>query len=126
MRKAIVHSLDQGVSQLRASQKAITHEDQKLKQQISVAPEKVTQVLPAERQHKIVEALYIYLLEKREENNLTQVYNSQNLRLVSPPLGSVKPVFPKKALTLIVAMTLGLSLPACLIFMLMGMGYIKE
>lgn len=126
MRKAIVHSLDQGVSQLRASQKAITHEDQKLKQQISVAPEKVTQVLPAERQHKIVEALYIYLLEKREENNLTQVYNSQNLRLVSPPLGKVKPVFPKKGLTLIVAMTLGLCLPACFIFMLMNLGFIKK
>ncbi len=126
MRKAIANSLDQGVAQLKASQKAITNEDQKLKQQIAVAPGKVTQVLPAERQHKIIEALYIYLLEKREENNLTQVYNTENLRLVSPPLGSVKPVFPKKALTLIVAMTLGLSLPACLIFMLMGMGYIKE
>ena len=116
MRKAIVHSLDQGVSQLRASQKAITHEDQKLKQQISVAPEKVTQVLPAERQHKIVEALYIYLLEKREENSLTQVYNSQNTRIVSPPLGKLKPIFPKKGAILIVALLLGLILPAIYIY----------
>lgn len=72
------------VYQLRASQKAVNREDQKLKQQISAAPSAVTKVLPAERQHKIIDALYIYLLEKREENSLTQVYNSQNLRIVSP------------------------------------------
>ena len=88
MRKAITNSLDHGVAQLKASQKAVNREDQKLKQQISAAPSAVTKVLPAERQHKIIEALYIYLLEKREENSLTQIYNSQNLRIVSPPMGN--------------------------------------
>lgn len=112
MRKAIVNSLDHGVAQLKASQKAVNREDQKLKQQISAAPSAVTKVLPAERQHKIIEALYIYLLEKREENSLTQVYNSQNLRIVSPPMGQLKPVFPKKGVTLLVALLLGLLLPA--------------
>jgi uncharacterized protein involved in exopolysaccharide biosynthesis len=116
MRKAIINSLDQAVAQLRASQKGINREDQKLKQQISVAPEKVTKILPAERQHKIVEALYIYLLEKREENNLTQVYNAQNLRIISPPMGKLKPVFPKKMATLLLALLLGLALPALCIY----------
>ena len=116
MRKAIINSLDQAVAQLRASQKGISREDQKLKQQISVAPEKVTKIMPAERQHKIVEALYIYLLEKREENNLTQVYNSQNLRIVSPPMGKLKPVFPKKMTTLILAFLLGLAIPFFFIY----------
>ena len=112
MRKAITNSLDHGVAQLKASQKAVNREDQKLKQQISAAPSAVTKVLPAERQHKIIEALYIYLLEKREENSLTQVYNSQNLRIVSPPMGQLKPVFPKKGITLLVALLLGIALPA--------------
>jgi len=116
MRKAIINSLDQAVAQLRASQKGINREDQKLKQQISVAPERVTKILPAERQHKIVEALYIYLLEKREENNLTQVYNSQNLRIVSPPMGKLRPVFPKKITTLVLALLLGLAIPALFIY----------
>ena len=112
MRKAITNSLDHGVAQLKASQKAVNREDQKLKQQISAAPSAVTKVLPAERQHKIIEALYIYLLEKREENSLTQVYNSQNLRIVSPPMGQLKPVFPKKGITLLMALLLGIALPA--------------
>ena len=112
MRKAITNSLDHGVAQLKASQKAVNREDQKLKQQISAAPSAVTKVLPAERQHKIIEALYIYLLEKREENSLTQIYNSQNLRIVSPPMGKIKPVLPKKSITLLVALLLGIALPA--------------
>jgi uncharacterized protein involved in exopolysaccharide biosynthesis len=112
MRKAITNSLDHGVAQLKASQKAVNREDQKLKQQISAAPSAVTKVLPAERQHKIIEALYIYLLEKREENSLTQIYNSQNLRIVSPPMGKIKPIFPKKSITLLVALLLGIALPA--------------
>ena len=116
MRKAIINSLDQAVAQLQASQKSINREDQKLKRDISVAPGKVTKILPAERQHKIVEALYIYLLEKREENNLTQVYNAQNLRIVSPPMGKLKPVFPKKITTLVLALLLGLALPAIFIY----------
>ena len=87
------------------------------KQQISAAPSAVTQVLPVERQHKIVEALYIYLLEKREENSLTQIYNSQNLRIVSPPMGKLKPVFPKKGTVLIIALLLGMILPSFSIYL---------
>ena len=117
MRKTIVNTLDHGVAQLKASQKAVNREDQKLKQQISAAPSAVTQVLPAERQHKIVEALYIYLLEKREENSLTQIYNSQNLRIVSPPMGKLKPVFPKKGTVLIIALLLGMILPSFSIYL---------
>ena len=97
---------------MKASQKAVNREDQKLKQQISAAPSAVTKVLPAERQHKIIEALYIYLLEKREENSLTQIYNSQNLRIVSPPLGKLKPVYPKKGTMLLVLLLIGAVLPA--------------
>jgi len=117
MRKAIVNSLDQGVAQLKASLKAVNREDQKLKQQISAAPSAVTKVLPAERQHKIIEALYIYLLEKREENSLTQVYNSQNLRIVSPPMGKLKPIFPKKGTTLVLLLLIGMILPAFCIYL---------
>lgn len=117
MRKAIINSLDQAVAQLRASRKGIGLEDQKLKKEISTAPEKMSKILPVERQHKIIEALYIYLLEKREENNLTQVYNAQNLRIVSPPMGKLKPVFPKKGTTLLLALLLGLALPAFFIYL---------
>ena len=122
MRSAIINSLDQGVAQLKAQQKGVGREDQKLKSEIAVTPEKITKILPAERKQRIIEALYIYLLEKREENNVTHVFNAQNLRLVSPPMGDWKPAFPKKGITIVVATALGLALPACWIFLLTSLG----
>ena len=122
MRSAIINSLDQGVAQLKAQQKGVGREDQKLKSEIAVTPEKITKILPAERKQRIIEALYIYLLEKREENNITHVFNAQNLRLVSPPMGDWKPAFPKKGITIVVATALGLALPACWIFLLTSLG----
>jgi len=116
MRGAIINSIDQGVAQLKAQQQGVRNEDQKLKQEISVAPDKIVRILPAERKQRIVEALYVYLLEKREENNITHVFNAQNLRLVSPPMGDWKPVFPKTGVTLILAFIFGLILPALALY----------
>ena len=126
MREAIINSLDQGVAQLKAQQKGVNIEDRKLKGEISMTPDKITKILPAERKQKIIEALYIYLLEKREENNITHVFNAQNMRLVSPPMGDWKPAFPKKSITLITAITLGMALPAFFIFILCSLGKWKE
>jgi uncharacterized protein involved in exopolysaccharide biosynthesis len=117
MRGAIINSLDQAVNQLKAQQTGAINEDRKLKSEISLAPEKITKILPAERKQKIIEALYIYLLEKREENNLTHVFNAQNMRLITPPIGDWKPVFPKKGRTLAAAILFGLMLPACILFL---------
>ena len=74
-------------------------------------------LLLADFEQKIVEALYIYLLEKREENNMTHVINAQNLRIISPPMGDWKPVFPKKGVTLLIALLTGIILPAITIYL---------
>ena len=91
-----------------------------------MAPDKITKILPAERKQKIIEALYIYLLEKREENNITHVFNAQNMRIVSPPMGSWKPAFPKKSVTLVVALVAGLLLPALWIFLTLNVRRVLE
>ena len=116
MREAIINSLDQGIAQLRAQQQGVKIDDQKLKGEIAAAPDKITKILPAERKQKIIEALYIYLLEKREENNITQVFNSKNIRLISPPLGKLKPVFPKKGVTILLSLLLGILIPMLAIY----------
>ena len=126
LRKAIVNSLDQSVAQLKASQRGISKEDSKLKQEIAVAPEKITQILPAERQQKIIEALYIYLLEKREENNITQVFSSRNTRVIAPPMGKLNPIFPKKFFTMFLALLAGILLPASTLFVKLNIKGTKE
>ena len=94
----------------------VMKEDNKITSKVATAPDKVVSILPAERKQKIIEALYIYLLEKREENNITQVFNSKNIRLVSPPLGKLKPVFPKKGITILLSLLFGMIIPMLVIY----------
>ena len=54
--------------------------------------------------------------KKKEENNLSQIFNSKNTRIITPPMGKLKPVFPKKIRTMAAAGLLGLLLPGIFIF----------
>ena len=47
--------------------------------------------LTVERQQKIKEELYLYLLNKREENGLTLAITESNARIIDPASGSSDP-----------------------------------
>ena len=116
MRTAIDHSLGNAVAQARIMLQNVMKEDNKITSKLATAPDKVVSILPAERKQKLIEALYIYLLQKKEENNLSQIFNSKNTRIITPPMGKLKPVFPKKIRTMAAAGLLGLLLPGIFIF----------
>lgn len=122
MRTAIGHSLENAVAQARIMLQGATKEDNKINSKIATAPDKIVSILPAERKQKLIEALYIYLLQKKEENNLSQILNSKNTRIITPPMGKLKPVFPKKIRTMAAAGLLGLLLPGLLIFIRLSNG----
>ena len=63
------------------------------------------------------EELYLYLLQKREENELSQAFTAYNTRLITAPRGSMFPTAPRKMNILLVAFVIGLLVPAVVIFM---------
>ena len=68
-----------------------------------------------ERQQKVKESLYLYLLQKREENELSQAFTAYNTRIISQPDGSMLPTAPIKKNILLVAFALGLLIPVVII-----------
>ena len=74
-------------------------------------------MLSVERQQKVKEELYLYLLQKREENELSQAFTAYNTRVITAPRGSALPTAPNKKNILLVALALGLLVPAVIIFM---------
>ena len=72
-----------------------------------------------ERQQKVKEALYLFLLQKREENELSQAFTAYNTRVVASPGGSNAPIAPNKKMIYLVALILGLAIP-------FGWFYLKE
>lgn len=70
-----------------------------------------------EREQKVKESLYLYLLQKKEENEISITHKSANIQIIDIPHGSGKPVSPKRLQTLIAALFLGLLIPVTILFL---------
>ena len=68
------------------------------------------------RQQKVKEALYLFLLQKREENELSQAFTAYNTRIVAPPHGSMLPMSPVRKNILMVAGAFGLLISVVFMF----------
>lgn len=84
---------------------------------LASTPSQALYLLSIERQQKVKEALYIYLLQKREENELTQTFTAYNTRIITPPYGPSAPISPKRNFVLLIAFILGLAIPGAAMFM---------
>lgn len=83
--------------------------------QFSAMPNKAREVLSIERQQSIKETLYMYLLNKREENALTQAMVDNNARMIDPADGPWGPIYPSRNKMLLLALLLGIALPAIIL-----------
>ena len=111
LRSTILTSLDNYIKsigiQIRSSQQA----QRSSQARVSDIPLQAGRLLSDERQQKVKESLYLYLLQKREENELSQAFTAYNTRVVATPGGSNRPVTPNKKMIYLVALLLGLAVP---------------
>jgi tyrosine-protein kinase Etk/Wzc len=70
------------------------------------------------RQQQIKETLYLYLLQKREENEITLAASVANTRVIDYAYSNGKPISPKKKILYFGALLLGLILPAGIIYLI--------
>ena len=69
-----------------------------------------------ERERAIIENLYVYLLQKREEAALARISSSQNFKLIDAPRSSIQPISPKSGVYYVAGLFGGLGIPLMLIF----------
>lgn len=115
-RKAILTSLESQIdiiSQRIASQQKVR---QSYENNLSSNPEQARYLLSVERQQKVKESLYLYLLQKKEENQLNQAFTPYNTRIIARPHGDPEPTSPKSTSILMMAFVLGLAIPVGTIY----------
>lgn len=116
-RTAIIRSIDNLAEQLRRQIAGIEASERQITGNIASKPGQVKALQSVERQQKVKEALYIFLLQKREENELSRTYTAWNSSIIQPPIGSNSPTSPKRNNILLIALVIGLAIPAALLYL---------
>ena len=118
MRASIERSVDNQINTLQGALSNLKGELGKMTTQLANTPGENLPLLSEERQQEVKEALYLFLLQKREENELTQKFSADNVRIITPPIGPLSPVAPKKGLMIMVGVILGFGVPFVVLYFL--------
>lgn len=114
---SILRSLENLIEQIKGQIANIEKSDRDINSQIARNPGQAEQLMAIGRQQKVKESLYIFLLQKREENELSRTFTAWNTSIIQPPYGSDEPVSPRKMLALLVAFVLGIAIPGGILFL---------
>ena len=116
LRVALIASVDNHIAslnvELRTAQSILGQANSK----IASSPSQSRYLLSVERQQKVKESLYLFLLQKREENELSQAFTAYNNRIITPATGSNVPSYPVPKLVWMIGIIAGLVVPALIIF----------
>lgn len=115
-RASIITSLNTVISTLNDRKNSLEASRGQATQRISATPNQAKDLLGFERTQKVKEQLYLFLLQKREENQLSRNTVANNAKLLNPPSGSRSPSSPVKINVLIIAIVLGLLFPMLILF----------
>lgn len=104
---------------LEIQKRDVSRQDQKIENKIKNVPLYERELSDIIRQQRIKENLYVFLLEKREENDLAKNMVVPVARIIDDPDSTGEPVSPKKMLLLCAAVLFGVLIPAFVIYLKM-------
>lgn len=116
MRGALVASIDNELIALSEQIKSQEGLSGHATSQIASNPMQARYLLSVERQQKVKETLYLYLLQKREENQLNQAFTSYNTRIIRQTDGPGAPIAPNAGNAYLIAFAAGILIPALILF----------
>ena len=111
IRSAILRSVENLIATLELQMAKIESQEKQILSRMSSSSGQELQLLSIERKQQITQNLYMFLLEKREENELAALINVGNTRILMNPNGSSNPVSPNRMMIIFAMLVLGLGLP---------------
>ena len=116
IRRGIIQSLDNELDMLKTQQRVTESSHSEATSKISANPRQASYLLSVERQQKVKESLYLFLLQKREENELSQAFTAYNTQIIETPHITGIPPQPVSRNILLTAFLIGLAIPAAFVF----------
>jgi tyrosine-protein kinase Etk/Wzc len=100
---------------LTASRQNLNSTSGKYNSMLNYIPQKEKQLLEISRDQNIKSGIYSFLLQKREETQLSYASNISDSKVVNYALAGRKPVSPKKSFIYLAALILGILTPVILV-----------
>lgn len=117
MINSIRHAMNQNRRNMEIQRNSIQSQYGKYSGRVSESPEQERMLNQIGRQQEVKSSLYIMLLQKREENSISLAATANKGRLLDDPVFGGK-VSPKSSMILLIALILGLAIPAVIIVIL--------
>ena len=110
-RSNIISTVSNYLIQLKQTRRQLTLQSKKLNKDVSNLPEKEKILRSIERNQLIKESLYLFLLQKREEAEVSFAVTEPTIKVIEYALTSDNPISPKKQITILAALLIGILIP---------------
>lgn len=117
MRQAILNGLDNQIETLSISIESQKDHSAAILDKIQSSPDQAKYLLSIERQLKVKESLFLYLLQKQEEIDLSQSYDNSKIRVLNAPTLSSQ-TNPNDKKILIMAVLAAILLPVMVLLVI--------
>lgn len=117
LRGAILSSIKNQIKAFNSELASTRQLHEKSRRSLASNPQQNKHLLSISRQQGVKEALYLFLLQKREENELSQAFTATNTRIIQEPSGSSVPTAPQGMKILMIAFVIALAVPFGIIYL---------
>lgn len=117
LRATMISSIDNHIDELNLFIRSAQGVRAQSNTKVAASPSQNKYLLSIERQQKVKESLYLFLLQKREENELSQAFTAYNNRVVTPPSGSNTPTSPVPLNVYLLCMLVGFLVPIAILIL---------
>lgn len=117
MRQNIIRAIDNMIVSIDVKLNEARSRAGEAQWRVTNIPRQQQQMLSIERQQRIKEELYLYLLNKREENALGQATTETDARVLDPAGGGDTPISPNGRSMIMAGIMKGIALPAIVLLL---------
>ncbi len=112
----IIGSLNSIRSSMQIQINSLNQQNNKINSRIASVPKNEREFKDIVRQQETKNALYLFLLQKREESILADAVNVEKAKILDKAYSNGKPVSPKKKIIYLVSLVLGFIVPVGVIY----------